>query len=256
MWHGQGVILCYPHHHWGHGLRGRNDECMTRSVKFCLPLSHQGGCWDQPCRHCPLLLPIPFPFLQDTAPVSGAEKRSWCGKYPWATEQQRWPWTQPSWKQTHTAKWSGAEQCEAMAPCGIEPAEHSSPENNRWHSTDGPDTGGVSIIVFHCLGLRVGKTVGGEHPLSCLCLGMPSGAAWEQPPSCLCPGGCADSTHRECPPSCLCPGSHTELRQGGEQLLCAKHLIFPYTFVIYIAAVTVRSLFQGCLLSVNCYLNP
>lgn len=49
---------------------------------------------------------------------------------------------------------------------------------------------------------------------------------------------------------------HTELSHGGEQLLCGKHLLFSYTFVTYIAAVTVCSLFQGCLLSVNCYLNP
>lgn len=64
------------------------------------------------------------------------------------------------------------------------------------------------------------------------------------------------STYRERPPSCLCPSSHTELSQGGEQLLCVKHLLFSYTSVIYIAAVNVCSLFQGCLLLVNCYLNP
>lgn len=85
---------------------------------------------------------------------------------------------------------------------------------------------GLSIIVFLCLGLRNGKAICGELLPSCLSLGKPCGAVWERPPSCLCPGGHADPTYRECPPSRLCPGSPAELSQGGEQLLCVKHLLF------------------------------
>lgn len=56
--------------------------------------------------------------------------------------------------------------------------------------------------------------------------------------------------------SCLCPGSHEELCQGGEHLLCVKHLLLLYTSVMDIAAITGHFLVYCCLLSLDCYLSP
>lgn len=77
-----------------------------------------------------------------------------------------------------------------------------------------------------------------EHPPCCIFLRRPRGAAY-----------------MENLPSCLGLNDYMELSQGGEHLLCVKHLLFLYTLKINIAAGFVHFLFCCCLLSVNCYLN-
>lgn len=37
MWHGQGAILCYPHHHWGHAFRGKKWWMYHYKCEILLP---------------------------------------------------------------------------------------------------------------------------------------------------------------------------------------------------------------------------
>lgn len=144
----------------------------------------------------------------------------------------------------------------AGSQCAIKPAEQS---GSGRHSAKWTVLGVCSLIVFHCLGL-------GEHclPGKSAILSLSQEAMWHWvrrgPPSCLgLRNNCSTlPSHRNIPlpsvfvsgittviaktqehPTRLCLSGHAELSQGGECLLCVKHLLSLYTSVISIAAVTV-----------------
>lgn len=261
------LLFYISRHHWVRGSGGKirwvhpqNSICLLLS----LPLR---GCWDQPLRTLPSLSTTHvFLVLREHSSESGKvsghkfspkTRKKW--ERAWAHQSSC-----PSLRKAAAARPSPVEYVplsagrEEAATGGTEKwqteawgeevsrtlqatAKHShlkkgSRLRHRWFS--------FWEFVHHCfpLSLSIGWGTGNTSHGSTVILPFPQR-----------PCGATSGEH---PPSCVCPSGHTELSQGDEHLLYVKHLLFLYTFVINITAVTVHFLFHCCLLSVNHHLNP
>lgn len=118
------------------GPRGRRME-SSLELHYLSPSVHQGQCRDQPCRPCPLpWMDIPFPYLQEEAPRSGAEKPApvqGTGQQKGAGVQLSLTWARRSRAKLRGAQPKGDEKNRAEQPRAAVPVLEAAIRNQAQH---------------------------------------------------------------------------------------------------------------------------
>lgn len=237
-------------------LGGRNDERTTGNVRFCFPLSIREVVGISPADI--ILCHCLYPSHSSKIQLQGVVLKSDSGVgsiHGWQSSRGE-PDPSPAERRHTDPGGVGQSSAEQWLHVGLNQGRRMVPKTTGDAAQRVQILGVCQSLFSISLGSGIGKPmVGSTRHLV---------FAWETTWCCV--GRTAAILSLSWGPCRLnlqavssilpCPGSHTELSQGGEQLLCVKHLLFLCTFIIYIAAVTVCSLFQGCLISVNCYLDP
>lgn len=192
------------------------------------------------CHHHPSLTHLSELWLQDVVLKSretrnwhGAEGQWWSKRIPQGTERQGRTPVQLSWRELSRAEQSWVEQGWVGKEVVLGAATWNGVQHPEWQQrvktkrTQAPaqqSSGKVwhrhprfwGLVCYHCFLLSRAQ-------------GWEEAAAGSSLPLSLTQGITA---YRESLPTCLCPSGHAGLHWGGKHLLCIKHLLSFYTFVI------------------------